>query len=194
MERQPLVAGTPGLELANTVNNWHDPRHDVLDDPEQATRWAGRVFAVRVERIGEPGLADLRRLRDQVRTVFSAIAAGDQPATDKLEGLLAHHRHALDSASLRLADGHYQLTWPRLHDSPTAPFAADAFRLLTDGPLGRVGECPGCGWLFLDASRNGSRTWCSMAMCGGRFKAQRHYRRTHPGSARSHEDTGTSDR
>lgn len=36
---------------------------------------------------------------------------------------------------------------------------------------------PGCGWLFLDASRKASRLWCSMESCGNRAKAQRHYRR-----------------
>jgi predicted RNA-binding Zn ribbon-like protein len=37
--------------------------------------------------------------------------------------------------------------------------------------------CPldegGCGWLFLDRSRNGSRRWCSMDDCGARAKARR---------------------
>jgi len=37
--------------------------------------------------------------------------------------------------------------------------------------------CPldvgGCGWLFLDRSRNGSRRWCTMADCGARAKARR---------------------
>jgi predicted RNA-binding Zn ribbon-like protein len=37
--------------------------------------------------------------------------------------------------------------------------------------------CPldegGCGWLFLDRSRNSSRRWCSMEDCGARAKARR---------------------
>ena len=40
---------------------------------------------------------------------------------------------------------------------------------------GRCGECPSCRWLFLDTSRNGRRRWCSMATCGSRIKARRHY-------------------
>jgi predicted RNA-binding Zn ribbon-like protein len=57
--------------------------------------------------------------------------------------------------------------------------AVSAFDLLTRGPLDRVGECPGCGWLFLDTSRNARRTWCSMETCGSRFKARRYYERRH---------------
>ena len=41
----------------------------------------------------------------------------------------------------------------------------------------RLKICPNCGWLFLDRSRNRSRTWCDMAVCGNRTKAKRHYRR-----------------
>jgi predicted RNA-binding Zn ribbon-like protein len=35
-----------------------------------------------------------------------------------------------------------------------------------------------CGWLFYDASRNRSSSWCSMQVCGGREKS-RAYRRRH---------------
>ena len=51
---------------------------------------------------------------------------------------------------------------------------ASAAALLRDGPLDRLRQCPGpdgwCGWLFLDRSRNGSRRWCSMALCGNPAK------------------------
>jgi len=35
-----------------------------------------------------------------------------------------------------------------------------------------------CRWAFYDSSRNQSRTWCSMATCGNRTKAQRFRSRT----------------
>jgi predicted RNA-binding Zn ribbon-like protein len=40
-----------------------------------------------------------------------------------------------------------------------------------------VRACGGCGWLFLDTSKNHSRRWCSMDACGNQAKARRHYRR-----------------
>jgi predicted RNA-binding Zn ribbon-like protein len=49
--------------------------------------------------------------------------------------------------------------------------------LLTQGQLDRLGECPSCGWLFLDTSKNRRRRWCSMATCGSRDKARRYYER-----------------
>ena len=64
-------------------------------------------------------------------------------------------------------------------DSMLWPVARSAGDLLTSDELKRVGECQGdgCGWLFLDMSRNRSRRWCDMGDCGNRAKARRHYHR-----------------
>jgi predicted RNA-binding Zn ribbon-like protein len=52
-----------------------------------------------------------------------------------------------------------------------------AVELLCDVDLTHLGICPpeqhGCGWLFLDHSRNGSRRWCTMEVCGTYAKARR---------------------
>jgi predicted RNA-binding Zn ribbon-like protein len=55
----------------------------------------------------------------------------------------------------------------------------EAADLLISDRLAQVKLCAGgeCGWLFLDASRNQSRRWCSMSDCGNRAKAKRYYRR-----------------
>ena len=39
----------------------------------------------------------------------------------------------------------------------------------------QVGMCAGdrCGWLFVDTSKNHSRRWCDMKICGNRMKARR---------------------
>lgn len=55
--------------------------------------------------------------------------------------------------------------------------AEAALDVLLTADLTRVRRCPvaegGCGWLFLDQSRNGSRRWCRMADCGTTAKARR---------------------
>ncbi|MGP3959218.1 CGNR zinc finger domain-containing protein [Nonomuraea sp. 3N208] len=52
-----------------------------------------------------------------------------------------------------------------------------ALDLLRTADIGRVRRCPtesgGCGWIFLDRSRNASRRWCRMADCGTEVKARR---------------------
>lgn len=122
-------------------------------------------------------------LRQVIYSIFVSIAHHKPPAPDDLDvlntalsGTLTHHRIVSyedgfiwgwdDAAALD------QMIWPVIRD------AAD---LLTGDSLDRVGQCAdisGCGWLFLDTSRNRSRRWCSMETCGNRAKAMRHYRRT----------------
>ncbi|HWT23248.1 MAG TPA: CGNR zinc finger domain-containing protein, partial [Solirubrobacteraceae bacterium] len=51
--------------------------------------------------------------------------------------------------------------------SPLWPVAVAAVDLLRDPErLARLKQCGHCRWLFLDASRNRSRRWCSMEHCG----------------------------
>lgn len=58
-----------------------------------------------------------------------------------------------------------------------AQCAHSALRLLCEPATERMKICGNCGWLFLDRSKNRSRTWCDMSVCGNRVKAGRHYRR-----------------
>ena len=56
------------------------------------------------------------------------------------------------------------------------PIVWRAMELLENGPLDRIKECPppeGCGWLFMDLSKNRSRQWCSMKSCGNTAKVRR---------------------
>lgn len=57
---------------------------------------------------------------------------------------------------------------------------AAAARLVVRGEWGRVKICPDgtCRWAFYDRSRNRSRTWCSMQVCGNRQKARTFRQRT----------------
>ena len=55
--------------------------------------------------------------------------------------------------------------------------ARSALSLLCDDAAQRIRICANCNWLFVDRSRNGSRVWCDMAVCGNRQKARRHYGR-----------------
>ena len=52
-----------------------------------------------------------------------------------------------------------------------------AVELIRTVELRQLRACPvddgGCGWLFLDRSRNGSRRWCAMEDCGTRAKIRK---------------------
>ncbi|WP_329093110.1 CGNR zinc finger domain-containing protein [Actinomadura citrea] len=52
--------------------------------------------------------------------------------------------------------------------------AAAYFAAYAGGDWSRVRRCPAhdCAWVFWDSSKNASRRWCSMRVCGNRAKAR----------------------
>jgi hypothetical protein len=107
------------------------------------------------------------------------------PAQHALRALLlANNGGALDTgavgtleASITVAlngDGNDRL----VGDEVVGDLLAIMARAQADGTWQRMKACPACGWAFYDRSRNRSRTWCTMAICGNRAKA-RSYRARH---------------
>jgi predicted RNA-binding Zn ribbon-like protein len=76
-------------------------------------------------------------------------------------------------------------SWGRFESHPHLPvwlIAQAAAGLLTSADTDRIHQCKSatCRWLFLDMSRNHSRRWCDMKLCGNRMKARRFQRRLKP--------------
>ena len=71
----------------------------------------------------------------------------------------------------------------RLYPDQPAPCPVDlatarsALKLICLPEPERLKICPNCQWLFIDRSRNRSRNWCDMTVCGNRTKARLHYRK-----------------
>lgn len=124
-------------------------------------------------------LADAIALRELVFRLFAAIAAGTRPAEPDLTLL----NTALAAAPPRVHLARLGETYAWQADAtPTAPALLapilwSAADLLVQAPHRRIRLCanPDCGWLFIDASKNGTRRWCDMSSCGNRAKARRHY-------------------
>jgi len=129
-------------------------------------------------------LEQARRLREVIYRVFSAVAANSRVESDDLAAVNSWLQEALSHLEVKSAADGFQWGWGESSDSlgsPLWPVARSAGELLTSDHLDRVKECPddrGCGYLFVDMSRNRSRVWCSMEACGNRAKAQRHYQRS----------------
>ncbi|HYN87467.1 MAG TPA: CGNR zinc finger domain-containing protein, partial [Ardenticatenaceae bacterium] len=83
-------------------------------------------------------------------------------------------------AHLVWAETHYVARWLDASDPRLVlwPVAYSAGQLLLSPELARLKQCPGCGWLFLDLTKNQGRRWCSMNMCGVRDKMRRYHRRS----------------
>ena len=114
---------------------------------------------------GDPGAGDLEQAR-QLRSDLRARAEGRACAEVRSVGIQV----ALT------ADGAVELS----ASSPVGLVAAAAAKVAIERRLDRVKICPAddCRWAFYDASRNRSRQWCSMEVCGNRAKARSHRSRT----------------
>jgi predicted RNA-binding Zn ribbon-like protein len=117
------------------------------------------------------------------------------PVQDR--ALLISLREATDRYfRARVRDTHNDLVLADLLDATAAALRRDVGRktllgatahsvlsLLAGSDQQRLRICGNCGWLFIDRSKNHSRIWCDMAVCGNRRKASRHYRRKTSGDA-----------
>jgi predicted RNA-binding Zn ribbon-like protein len=127
-------------------------------------------------------LQDLTELREAVHAVFSAIAGGvltSETARLRLERYIVK---AMSHSTL-CVEGRAPVRWTVSPEKAGSALITDrlaiaASELLSQPILSNVRECGACSWLFLDLSRSRSRRWCSMATCGNRVKAQRHYHTT----------------
>ncbi|HET7617220.1 MAG TPA: ABATE domain-containing protein [Vicinamibacterales bacterium] len=184
-----FVGGSLALDFANTVGNWGDPatRRDYFRTPADLLTWT-RLAAIpgpAFSAADVPGDA-LRRvvaLRTALYRLFAAAAAGTVAAAEDVRVLEQAVRRARQQQALA-ADRH-GLTWAwtpsaSRFDQLLAAIVFDAVRVLTTAhERAQLRMCEGdrCGWVFLDRSRGRRRRWCSMADCGNREKARRHYTR-----------------
>ena len=192
-----FVAGNPALDFTNSVRGWHDgePHGDHLAGYDQLIAWgeaAGiidrrmgkrlKVEATQRPREAARVLAQAVELRRTLHCLFSTIAEGGKPAPADLVAVNAALARSVPHPLLVAEGDGFDWGWddtPAL-DRVLWPVLRAAGDLLTSDLLPRVRECGGqrCGWLFLDETKNRSRRWCEMSVCGNRAKARRHYTRS----------------
>ena len=203
MPREPkfdLSGGVLCLDFANTLSHRQQPelQHDNLSG------YSDLIFFTRDSKVISPQLArqileisaatpnpraevfqTAINLREAIYQVFAAVASSREPKRKDVKRIEALASLAMTHRQL-VADGsEYRWEWKSDKGGLTWyvlwPIAASAADLLTSDRAARVRECGAktCAWLFLDESRNHSRRWCDMSVCGNRQKARRHYARQH---------------
>jgi predicted RNA-binding Zn ribbon-like protein len=166
---------------------------DLLRFAEQA----GLLDATHAEVLAHTGatlrtraLAAAIELREALAALFYGTVDGTRlPAIQTLRTLesaflaAAQHREFKwqpSPAGEFTGEAHWE--WGRFNDDPHLPvwiLAQSADRLMTSPALAHVRVCKSetCRWLFLDTSKNHSRRWCDMKLCGNRTKARRFHAR-----------------
>lgn len=195
----PLVGGSLGLDLANTTGarQSRTPRERLqtfADLVVWATR-AGILDRPRATQLNQialeqsleaaAALEKARALREELYQLFRAIAEGTEPPPDALARLGQWWRAERSRRYLVSRDGAFELS---LHvaddelDMMLWPIVSSAVELITSERIAHIKRCGECDWLFLDESKNGSRTWCKKE-CGDRARARRHYDRIRRGGS-----------
>ncbi|WP_245931606.1 CGNR zinc finger domain-containing protein [Actinokineospora auranticolor] len=135
------------LDFLNTVDV--ELATDILGDPIGWSRWLAD------RGLGDEDMVHVRAVRDGLRAVVGgAPAPAPPPVPVRVE--------LVDAAPTLVAA------------EVTGAVLAAASRLVVLGEWARMKICPAdaCQWTFFDRSRNRSRTWCSMRVCGNREKAR----------------------
>ncbi|WP_255511135.1 CGNR zinc finger domain-containing protein [Micromonospora sp. WP24] len=146
----PVVDGVPGDDLA---------------DVEAGREWLAAHGQ-------PPSEAEWRALLD-ARQALQALVRGDEAPRS-----LARFVDGVSYRPSVVGDG---ITWtldlPRGRSAAArAVLAWDALRASSPGRL-RPCANPECRRFLIDHSKSNSARWCSMAICGNRMKARRHYER-----------------
>jgi predicted RNA-binding Zn ribbon-like protein len=184
-----LVGGVLALDFVNTAGGRATEQAiEHLQAPHHLVDWAAHAGAVppavaaRLHgAVGPDLLCEALALRETIYRIGAVISQGGSPDAADLAFLKDRAQHALGGARLAPSGPGYAFDFAQ---APAAtallgPIAWSAIDLLATGEFTRLKQCPGhdCGWLFYDRSKNNSRRWCDMAVCGNRSKAKRHRER-----------------
>ncbi|HEX5596592.1 MAG TPA: CGNR zinc finger domain-containing protein [Micromonosporaceae bacterium] len=183
--RREMVRSSESAELIVGFTNTVDLEsgRDELASPARLSCWLLDVGLV--ERRPDVTEADLRAFLD-LRAGMREALSNDAPA--------ASHRLALADAVLARSpilvsltardaapNGRAPVVLVPAPDLTTVPsiqarLAIAWAELVLTGQLRRLKRCADqrCGEVFWDTTRNHSRRWCSMQVCGNRAKARRH--------------------
>jgi predicted RNA-binding Zn ribbon-like protein len=153
------------LAILNSTPVIHGTPADDLADATRACRWLASAGGIGTE-------AELRHVL-AARQALQAVVRGEQPPA-----VLAP---VLQGAARIPAISDNQVTWtlsvaPERHLAVRAALTWDT---LAQQSPGRLRPCANdeCRLFLLDRTKGNTARWCSMAVCGNRMKARRHYQR-----------------
>ena len=194
-----FASGCLCLDFANTKSWRPSPApHERLHHFDDLVRWGekahllGPAQAAHLRMTGRRGgagatlLREARALREALYRTFSAVADGAQADGADAARLYARCAGLLRGTRVRARGGALTADVPGAGRTSASaerlvlwPVLWSAMRLFAAPELAHVRKCaaPDCGWLFVDVTKNRSRRWCAMRVCGNRDKVRRYRRR-----------------
>lgn len=181
-----FIADAIALDFVNTEVVLDGRRVDLLEEPSSLARWivdARLARAGQLWRVSSSTLAAAKRIRAALRQIAASFVEG-RPVRRKAVAVIDKElRRVWGSLALARSGGNFSVSFEPNRaeaDDPRFLIARAAASFLASTDLGRIRRCEGtnCILYFLDTTKNRTRRWCSMAVCGNRMKAALHYQRT----------------
>ena len=195
IETLPIDSTKLCCNFVNTVYAWKgDNSYDFLVDYLAFNKWCIRLavfepatldklrlLADKMPAKAAKAMNEIRKVRHLLHAFLSSIAQKNPEQTnlllDKINPLLsgAHSniylKHTGETYLLSYKNADIDLM------TPVRVVLKSLYDLLTSDEMGRVKECPGCGWIFYDETKNGKRRWCNPVNCGTKDKMTRYYKK-----------------
>jgi predicted RNA-binding Zn ribbon-like protein len=190
-----LIGGHPALDLVNTLD-WRFREtgpEDLLTSYDDLLRFCeqskvltpGQTLQLR-HLVGGRALKRCVELREAIAEILYSRFDGRGPTAESLKILERSIQRARLQQRLRWKKGRLDWEWRQIYaELPVWALALSAFDLMLSEAVSIVRACDNaeCRWLFLDTSKNHSRRWCDMRLCGNRMKARRFKARVTTGSS-----------
>ncbi|MBC9797195.1 CGNR zinc finger domain-containing protein [Sinomicrobium weinanense] len=183
-----LDGGTLCLDFVNTVHDRKkEPLPDYLLHTDDLVAWGIRLellpentLTLAATQKGKDPLKEAIIFRELLYRIFFALGKDGSIVPEDLKTFNHYLSHYLPYLRITKENNGFDRTWELPAEEVSriiAPVLLDAYDLILSDKLHRVKECPNCGWLFFDATKNGRRRWCSMKSCGSSVKALEWYHR-----------------
>jgi predicted RNA-binding Zn ribbon-like protein len=191
-----ILGNDPALDLLNTTPVLATGPVDLLSDYAGLTRWlsaaglatasASAALAERWQatRNGTMALAEAKHLREDLRNFLVAYRSGTTVRDKWIETLNSVLSRGPAYQSIQWNSKSRRFIRLRTHQdggavTPIILIAEAITALLAEKDLTLIKKCgnPACVLWFYDTSKNHTRRWCSMDLCGNRAKVAAHYHR-----------------
>jgi predicted RNA-binding Zn ribbon-like protein len=194
-----FVGNQLALDFLNTRPVINGEAAELLPDFDAILRWfrAGDLLTSREvtelrhnygeSRKGRGIVHRLQAWRERLRATLVDWESGHRPPKAMLEELNCLLAEYPLLTRLRATNGRLEPElWfrPQTPESLVAPIAHSAAMLFATADRRRVRKCGHCVLHFLDTSKKGTRRWCSMELCGNRFKVAAYAARQRKSNAR----------
>ena len=182
------------FHFINTVHAWRGENlHEYLNSYDDILAWCAKIGLLKKDSLrqlkkvaeAQPAAAGkafqkIIKTRALLYRLFSAIAAADSatlaqslPLFNKgLHEALLHFYWTPSKGSVQFVQ---QKELALL--LPLWLVLKSAHDILLNEDQSHIKECPRCGWIFLDTTKNGKRRWCNPQECGSVEKSRRYYRK-----------------